>query len=105
MEFLVEAFEKAANLDAKYGQKPNKPPLFGIPFSVKGNFFVKDYDCCVGLSKYLGNNKTKDCTVVSMLEELGAVPFVYTNVPQALLSYVCSNSVYGTTGNPHNKDR
>jgi fatty acid amide hydrolase len=39
-ECLVEAFDKADALDVKYGGKPNKPPLFGLPFSVKGNFFV-----------------------------------------------------------------
>ncbi|TMS38943.1 hypothetical protein L596_005564 [Steinernema carpocapsae] len=43
--------------------------------------------------------------MVTYLRTQGAVPFVITNVPQALLSFVCSNSVYGTTGNPHNKDR
>lgn len=41
-----------------------------------------------------------DCTLISLLESLGAIPFVITNVPQALLSFVCSNSVYGTTENP-----
>lgn len=39
-EFLIEAFEKAEELDKKYSGKENKPPLYGIPFSVKANFFV-----------------------------------------------------------------
>ncbi|VDM82668.1 unnamed protein product [Strongylus vulgaris] len=33
------------------------------------------------------------------------IPFVQTNVPQSLLSYSCSNPVYGTTTNPIDKTR
>ncbi|VDM83040.1 unnamed protein product, partial [Strongylus vulgaris] len=36
---------------------------------------------------------------------LFSVPFVITNVPQALISFVCSNSVYGTTLNPNDVTR
>lgn len=61
---------------------------------------MKGYDCTLGLTKFLGKPRNEDCTLVSTLEELGAVPFVLTNVPQCLLSFVCSNSVYGTTKNP-----
>jgi Asp-tRNA(Asn)/Glu-tRNA(Gln) amidotransferase A subunit family amidase len=52
------------------------------------------------LSNYLGDPKKKDCTFVTCLQDLGAVPFVTTNVPETLLNYVCSNPVYGTTENP-----
>lgn len=40
-EFLLEAFDLAKELDEKYGGKEKKPPLFGVPFSVKENFFVR----------------------------------------------------------------
>ncbi|VDO78515.1 unnamed protein product [Haemonchus placei] len=33
------------------------------------------------------------------------IPFVQTNVPQSMLSYSCSNPVYGTTNNPLDKER
>lgn len=40
-EFLPEAFEAARKLDAEYaGGDKKKPPLFGLPFSVKANFYV-----------------------------------------------------------------
>lgn len=40
-EFLPEAFEAARELDAEYaGGERQKPPLFGLPFSVKANFYV-----------------------------------------------------------------
>lgn len=103
-EFFLESFEEAKKLDKEY-EKKEKPPLFGLPFSVKANFFVKGYDCCIGNARLLDNPSTKDCTFVTLLRQLGAVPFCYTNVPQTLISYACSNPVYGTTTNPHNIER
>ncbi|RCN25666.1 hypothetical protein ANCCAN_28619 [Ancylostoma caninum] len=43
--------------------------------------------------------------MVQQIKLLGMVPFVQTNVPQSLLSYSCSNPVYGTTSNPLDKAR
>ncbi|VDM83039.1 unnamed protein product [Strongylus vulgaris] len=34
------AFDTAAEADRNWSGKQNKPPLYGIPFSVKGNFYV-----------------------------------------------------------------
>jgi fatty acid amide hydrolase len=39
-EFLLESFEEAEILEREYSSTEKKPPLFGIPFSVKGNFYV-----------------------------------------------------------------
>ncbi|KAH7707373.1 amidase [Aphelenchoides avenae] len=104
-EFLLEAFDLAKELDEKYGGKENKPPLFGVPFSVKENFFLKGYDSNIGVAKLINNPQTDECTLVTHLKSQGAIPFAYTNVPQTLLNFVCSNSVYGTTGNPHDPAR
>ncbi|TMS38933.1 hypothetical protein L596_005555 [Steinernema carpocapsae] len=105
IDVIVKAYDDAMELDRKYPKGSTKPALFGIPFSVKGNFFMKDFDCSLGLTKFLKQPKDSECSMVTYLRTQGAIPFVITNVPQALLSFVCSNSVYGTTGNPHNKDR
>ncbi|KAF7632316.1 Amidase domain-containing protein [Meloidogyne graminicola] len=100
IEFLIESFDEAKKLDRQYEGK-QKPPLFGLPFSVKGNFFIKGYDCCIGNASLLDKPRTEDCTLITLLRQLGAVPFCYTNVPQTLISFACSNPVYGTTMNPH----
>ncbi|CAK5041505.1 unnamed protein product [Meloidogyne enterolobii] len=100
-EFFNESFEEAKKLDKEF-EKKEKPPLFGLPFSVKANFFIKGYDCCIGNARLLDNPRTKDCTFITLLRQLGAVPFCYTNVPQTLISFACSNPVYGTTKNPYN---
>lgn len=99
-EVIREAFDTAAEMDKLWSGAVEKPPLYGIPFSVKGNFYMPGYDCTIGLAKFLDQPKLDECTMVTHLRNLGAVPFVLTNVPQALLSFVCSNSVYGTTTNP-----
>jgi fatty acid amide hydrolase len=66
---------------------------------------LKGYDCCIGNASLLNNPRTDDCTLVTLLRQLGAIPFCYTNVPQTLISFACSNPVYGTTKNGHNLSR
>ncbi|GMS96397.1 hypothetical protein PENTCL1PPCAC_18572, partial [Pristionchus entomophagus] len=104
-EVIVESFEWAREMDEKWRGKKEKPPLYGVPFSVKGNFHMKGYDCNLGLGKYVDSPMQDECTFVTHLRYLGGVPFVITTVPQALLSFVCSSSVYGTTANPHDITR
>ncbi|VDM64256.1 unnamed protein product [Angiostrongylus costaricensis] len=91
MEVIKEAFDVATQADKKWSRAKDKPPMYGIPFSVKGNFYVPGYDCCIGLAKFVDQLKVDECSIVTHLRNLGAV---------ALLSFVCSNSVYGTTLNP-----
>lgn len=105
IDFLDESFEQAKNLDTKWKSVPGKPPLFGMPFSVKGNFHVKGYDCTIGLAKFLNNPAKNDCMLVSFLRSQGAIPFVMTTVPQGLLSFSCCSSLYGVTANPHSHSR
>ncbi|VDK88162.1 unnamed protein product [Litomosoides sigmodontis] len=101
VDFLDESFGQAQSLDAQWNKISGKPPLFGIPFSVKGNFNIKGYDCTAGLAKYLQKPVENDCTLVTFLRSQGAIPFVITTVPQGLLSFACCSSLYGITSNPH----
>ena len=39
------------------------------------------------------------------MKDLGAIPFCLTNVPQTMMSYGCSNPVFGMTTNPYDKKR
>ncbi|CAB3403567.1 unnamed protein product [Caenorhabditis bovis] len=104
-EVIKEAFDYATEADRKWENSKEKPPLYGIPFSVKSNFYMKGYDCSIGVAKLLDQPKDQDTPFVAHLINLGAVPFVLTNVPQGLLSFVSSNTVYGTTLNPHDLTR
>lgn len=115
----------AQALDEHYKGK-KKPPLFGMPFSVKENFCVSktfyfstllfafrslfsfqliDYECSRGLAKELEWPMKEECSLISHLRSVGAVPLVRTNVPQTLLSFTCSNPAFGATLHPLDSTR
>ncbi|CAI9725351.1 Hypothetical predicted protein [Octopus vulgaris] len=75
---IPEAEELALSCDS---QPSVTKPLHGIPISLKETIICK------------------------CLKELGAIPFVTTNVPQILMTISCDNNIYGQTRNPHNADR
>ena len=63
------------------------------------------HDSTIGLAQYIGQPAVRDCSFVLALKELHAVPFCLTNVPQTMISFGCSNPVYGETVNPHDRTR
>ncbi|XP_006815509.2 vitamin D3 hydroxylase-associated protein-like [Saccoglossus kowalevskii] len=101
-EPINEAEEWAKELDAN-GDKSGI--LYGIPVSVKECVYLKGYDSHFGISKYIGKICTEDHVIVRVLKKEGAIPFMRTNVPQTMLSFSCSNPVYGETLNPHDCER
>ena len=68
-------------------------------------FYVAGHDTTIGLAQYIGQPALRDCSFVRALKELHAVPFCLTNVPQTMISFGCSNPVYGETVNPHDRTR
>ena len=63
------------------------------------------YDSTIGLAQFIDQPLGQDCSFVAGLKELHGLPFCLTNVPQTMLSWSCSNPVYGNTANPHDKTR
>ncbi|KAF6777884.1 hypothetical protein AHF37_02474 [Paragonimus kellicotti] len=53
-----------------------------------------------GMAYFLTGPAQDDAVLVTVLKSLGAVPFVRTTVPQAMLSVLSSNPIDGTTLNP-----
>lgn len=78
-----------------------KGPLAGIPVSLKDSINVGGFDTSLGYSCNTGK-PMHDGSMVRLLKEAGAVPFVKTNVPITLLSFESANDVWGRTKNPHN---
>merc|ERR1712212_1333909 len=78
---------------------------FGLPISVKECFYVKGYDSTIGLAQFIAKPAPEDSVFVRALKDLHAVPFCLTNIPQTMVSYSCSNPVYGNTANPHDLTR
>jgi Asp-tRNA(Asn)/Glu-tRNA(Gln) amidotransferase A subunit family amidase len=79
-----------------------KGPLAGIPISLKDSIVVGGFDTTVGYSRNVGNKEEKDGTMVRLLKDAGAVPYVKTNLPITLLSFESTNDVWGRCTNPHN---
>ena len=63
---------------------------------------MKGWDGCIGYSAWVGKPATKDSTLVRLLRDAGAVPFVKTAVPITLLSFESASDVFGRATNPHN---
>ncbi|XP_077784895.1 fatty-acid amide hydrolase 1-like [Podarcis muralis] len=74
--------------------------LYGIPISIKDSIDCKGHDSTLGLVKHLNLPAATDAVVIQVLKHQGAIPFVKTNVPQSLLSYDCSNLIFGQTLHP-----
>lgn len=99
-EVMIDGAEKWL----KDGSINLKGPLAGIPISLKDSIVVGGYDTTVGYSGKVGNKKSADGTLVRLLKDAGAVPYVKTNLPITLLSFESGNDLWGRSTNPHNKD-
>lgn len=99
------ALERAKELDA-YFVKEGKTigPLHGLPMSFKDQFNVRGIDTSVGYIAWCNAPATSNSTLVELLVEVGAVPFVKTNVPATLMMGESVNNVFGRTLNPRNRN-
>ncbi|XP_037087897.1 LOW QUALITY PROTEIN: fatty-acid amide hydrolase 1-like [Pollicipes pollicipes] len=96
-EFVATAESRASVLDRLPAAA--RGPLHGLPFSVKDCVDLEGYDSTAGLAKHLGQPASRSAPVVETLIDLGGVPFCKTNVPQTMISFGCSNPVWGVTTN------
>ncbi|KAF8374487.1 hypothetical protein PRIPAC_80916 [Pristionchus pacificus] len=103
--YIKESVKHARALDGRRKSGESLPPLFGLPVSIKESIGVTGTDKTWGYAGSIHFPSTRDAPTVEMLKQLGAVPFVKTNVPLSLLSYTCGNEIYGWTENPHKKGR
>ncbi|KAF9510450.1 hypothetical protein BS47DRAFT_1347999 [Hydnum rufescens UP504] len=96
------AFKDAKMLDEEFAATGRlRGPLHGVPISLKDLFHVKGVDASIGYSLWANKPSHADADVVKLIREAGGIPFVKTNVPQTLISFECSNPVFGTTANPY----
>ena len=98
-----EALLRAKQFDAEFPLKGTiKGALHGVPIPLKDNIQVKGYDSTNSLISRAFLADSFNSPIVDAVIEAGCIPFVKTNVPQTLLSYECSNPLWGATTNPHN---
>ncbi|ODM19747.1 hypothetical protein SI65_04733 [Aspergillus cristatus] len=101
--FFDRALVKAQELD-EYLERTGKTvgPLHGLPVSIKDRFDIEGYDTTVGWVGLVGKPAQKSSSIVQMLESMGAVLYVKTNVPQSLMMSDSYNHVFGQSINAFN---
>lgn len=101
---FTEAMMTAKSLDDHLAQtgKP-KGPLHGLPISIKDNFNVVGKDSTVGFVSWVGQPATYNSVLVDLLLNAGAVLYVKTNVPTAMMIAESVNNTFGRTVNPLNR--
>lgn len=101
---FAEALERARFLDdhlEKHGKTFG--PLHGLPISLKDCFITAPHPSSIGMAAYANEPLKKDTLIVTMLRDLGAVFYVKTNVPVAMMMAETNNNVWGESRNPLHK--
>ncbi|KAI5461801.1 acetamidase [Mariannaea sp. PMI_226] len=78
-------------------------PLHGLPISLKDNFKLQGLDATVGIASFIDHPAKSDSELAALLEEAGAILYVKTNVPTAMMIAETVNNVFGRTLNPKNR--
>ena len=99
------ALRTAKALDEEFA-KTGKPrgPLHGVPISLKDNINVKGAASTIGFVAYANAIEKEDGYLPKLLESLGAIVYVKTNVPTAMMMAETTNNLFGTTTNPLNRN-
>ncbi|KAJ7040376.1 general amidase [Mycena alexandri] len=102
--FRDRALARAKELD-EHLEKTGKVvgALHGLPISLKDQIGIKGIESSMGYVSWVGKVVEKNSVLVDILESLGAVPFVKTNIPQTLMWPETFNHVFGRTSNPYNR--
>lgn len=79
-------------------------PLAGVPVSLKDSVAVAGYDASLGYAAWTSRPAVKDSTLVRLLRDAGAIPYVKTAIPTTLLSFESYSAVFGRATNPHNSN-
>ena len=97
------ALAEAAEVDARIAAG-EQLPLAGVPIAIKDNIPVAGEPMREGSAATSAEPRPADHEVVARLRAAGAVVVGITRVPE-LCVFGTTDSVYGTTRNPHNPDR
>ena len=110
--FLTDVnFEEALRIARECDQLRQSDPtakdkiLFGIPVSVKDCVRQKGFDNTCGIVNKINIIHEKDAIGLKQLLDHGAIPFVRTNVPQAMMTWTSENIIFGETTNPWDSTR
>ncbi|OJJ59809.1 hypothetical protein ASPSYDRAFT_78137 [Aspergillus sydowii CBS 593.65] len=105
-EFFPEmALARAQYLDDYMAEhKKPKGPLHGLPISLKDQVRIKGLETTMGYAAWIGREDAEDSVLTTLLFNAGAVLYVKTSVPQALMVGETINNIFGRTTNPRNRN-
>ncbi|PSK46489.1 hypothetical protein B9Z65_5457 [Elsinoe australis] len=99
------ALETAKSLDQQFKARGGPiGPLHGLPISLKDNFQITGLDSTDGFVSWVNSPAATNSALVDLLASLGAVAYVKTNVPTAMMIAETVNNVFGRTANPANRN-
>ena len=96
----IEAARQAGNLDSLFEKKP----LLGIPFANKDNISCKGNRLTCASKILEGYVAPYSATVISRLEDAGAIPLGRCNQDEFAMGSSTEYSSYGPTRNPVNRE-
>lgn len=80
------AIARAKSLDEHFARTGKTVgPLHGLPVSLKDNFNIPGIPSSVGMCAWALDPMEQESTIVGILRNLGAVAYVKTNVPTAMM--------------------
>lgn len=96
MTLFQEALAAAKRLDQHF-KKTGKivGPFHGVPISLKDNFNIAGKASSVGFVGWANDMAMSNSSLVDLLISLGAVPYVKTNVPTAMMIAESVNNLFG----------
>nr|GAT56599.1 predicted protein [Mycena chlorophos] len=105
-EILVDrAMARAKELDEHFKATGKTiGPLHGLPISLKDQLDLEGVELTMGYVGWIGNISKKNSVCAQLLLDQGAIFYLRTNVPQALMFGEADNNIFGRTSNPYNRD-
>lgn len=91
-----EALAAARALDSHFARTGETVgPFHGLPISLKDNFNVKGKASSVGFVGWADDLAERNSCLVDVLRRLGAVVYVKSNVPTAMMIAESVNNLFG----------
>ncbi|KAI6183302.1 Fatty-acid amide hydrolase 2 [Aphelenchoides bicaudatus] len=99
---IDEDIQRMDENSEEYKELLNTKPFLGVPLSVKDHIGVKGVKLTIGLPCFANNPPMEDdAELVKRLMNAGAIPFLYSNVPEGVMWMETENTIYGRTYNAY----
>lgn len=104
--FFARALDRAKELDQYFAQNDKViGPLHGIPISLKDQVNLEGIDSAIGYVSLVNKpiKRAQISNIANILDDLGAVLYVKTTTPVAMMSAETVSNIYGSTLNSCNR--